>query len=738
MNNTTSPCPVPVRIALRRRVDLVIEEQHLRGVVSWVIKDPLALKYYRFSEEEMLIWSFLDSNATDEGIVRELHTRWPGCGLEATDVRDFAESLYVNGLALADSPRQGQKLKARHTKRRQQQRWQSGLNLLCIRLRGIDLSWLLRLIYPWISWFFRPVTICLVGTLAAVAGCVALLHCEALALEVVQMQEYFGAGSWLLLACVLAFTKMLHELGHALACRHCGGECHEIGVMLLVLTPCLYCDVSDSWLLPSKWQRAAIAAAGMYVEVTLASLAMLIWWWSTPGVLHYLSLQVILICSVSTLLFNGNPLTRYDGYYILADLTEVPDLRQRASQALKDGLAAVCLGIQRPAEREGATPKWLVAYAVASLAYRYLLLVTILWYLHGVCQSRGLEVLWQLLATLMLGTTVFLPLWRFVRMVRRQEVKNQMNRQRFMWASAVVVVAAGCFFFVPLPRRVQCTFETRPQHSVPITVTHDARLDCLHVVTGQTVAAGQRLAELSNLNLECEVARLRSEATAQRFRVASLTYEQFQNDDAMEALPQAKEILAATMAQLRERTGELERLAMLAPVAGVVLAPPRRERTNEASVLSAWAGTPLDEKNQNALLKSGEVICEIGDPRTWEAVVVIDQADIEHVQEGQDVRLLLDALSWTTLRGHVAEIAQQKLDVSPASLSIQSGGQLPTHTDRHGKSHPSSASYSVRVPIDAVPAPLAIGLRGTASIRIGSATLASRVWQYLCRTFSFA
>ena len=93
------------------------------------------------------------------------------------------------------------------------------------------------------------------------------------------------------LSIVLGVTKVLHEFGHGMSCKHFGGECHEMGIMVLVLTPCLYCNVSDSWMLPSKWHRAAIGAAGMYVELVLASAATFIWWFSEPGMLNNLCLN---------------------------------------------------------------------------------------------------------------------------------------------------------------------------------------------------------------------------------------------------------------------------------------------------------------------------------------------------------------------------------------------------------------------------------------------------------------
>ena len=183
---------------------------------------------------------------------------------------------------------------------------------------------------------------------------------------------FFAAKNWLLLAAVLGCTKVLHEFGHGLSCKHFGGECHEMGVMLLVLTPCLYCNVSDSWMLPNKWRRAAIGAAGMYVEVVLASLCTWIWWFTEPGLLHYTCLNIMFVSSVSTILFNANPLLRYDGYYICSDLMEVPNLRQKSNQILTRKLSEYCLGMEQP--EDPFLPQrnqWLFAlYTVAAFLYR--------------------------------------------------------------------------------------------------------------------------------------------------------------------------------------------------------------------------------------------------------------------------------------------------------------------------------------------------------------------------------
>src|SRR6185503_10544121 len=135
---------------------------------------------------------------------------------------------------------------------------------------------------------------------------------------------------WLLFPLI----KTLHELGHATATKAFGREVHDLGVMLLVVTPVPYVDASAAWAFPGKWRRIAVGAAGMAVELVLASLALYVWLAVEPGLVRALAFHVIVIAGISTLVFNANPLLRYDGYYILADLLEIPNLRARANRYL--------------------------------------------------------------------------------------------------------------------------------------------------------------------------------------------------------------------------------------------------------------------------------------------------------------------------------------------------------------------------------------------------------------------
>ena len=144
----------------------------------------------------------------------------------------------------------------------------------------------------------------------------------------------------------MAIVKVLHEFGHGLSCKKFGGECHEIGFMLLVFTPCLYCNVSDSWMLPNKWKRVWIGAAGIYVEMILASIAAFVWYFTEQGTtINDLCLNMMFLNVVSTVLVNGNPLLRFDGYYILMDALEIPNLRQKSTEVLKRWVPKDVLGV---------------------------------------------------------------------------------------------------------------------------------------------------------------------------------------------------------------------------------------------------------------------------------------------------------------------------------------------------------------------------------------------------------
>lgn len=725
----------PLRLSLRRRHDLVVSEQWQRGERVYVVKDPLALKYYRFSSREYAVLQWLDRAQSIDELVERSQRELAEDPLGDQEIKSFVNSLYASGLVINQKRGQGRKLIERRSAQRLGKYSRLATSLLSMRLPGIDPTHLLNAVYPWTKWFFSRRAMLAVALLAIVALIVLATRASELPSDLLAMHNYFGPGNWLLLALTFAVTKMLHELGHALACRRCGGECREIGVMLLVLTPCLYCDVSDSWMLPSKWRRAAIAAAGMYVEVTLAALATLVWSHSEPGTLHYLALQVILVCSVSTLLFNGNPLARYDGYYILADIVEVPNLRDEAKAAIASRLWRL-VGIHR--SDLPSHPSWpLTLFGLGVTLYRWTLLVSILWVLHHLLASRGLEVVWQCIAVSVLASVVVTPTWRVVRLLVRRKVVESMNYRRLIAAAVVIVALVSYFMWLPLPRKVSCNFETRFADSVLVVAPIAATLSRVHVEPHAGVQRGELIAQLRSDDLEFELARLTAEATSLERRHQALQFEQFSNPHAIELLAPVEKMLQATREQLAARTADRDALKLVAPRNGLVLRPPRRAAASGDLTLANWSGAPLDERNRGTPLAAGDVVCEIGDPVRLEAVLIVDQANVDQLAVGQQVELVCDAESLRTYSGQVSAIALDPVEATPPGLGVHAGGQIPSRIDARGVQRPASTSYSVVVTLDTNELPPVAGLRGTAKINTGRETLAAGAWRYLCRTFRF-
>lgn len=302
----------------------------------------------------------------------------------------------------------------------------------------------------------------------------------------------------------MVFTKILHEFGHGLSCKHFGGECHELGVMFLVLTPCLYCNVSDSWMLPNKWHRAFIGAAGMYVECCIASVATFVWWFSEPGLLNNVALSTMFVCSVSTVVFNGNPLLRYDGYYILADLMEIPNLRQKATSILNRKLGEWCLGMEQPEDPFLPTRNQFgfMFYSVAASIYSWVVMLSILFFLFRVFQPYRLQVIGQIIGIASIASLVGRPLWSLGKFFyvpgRVQEVK----KPRFYASLGIVVALLAAIVFMPLPYHVFCTFVVEPRNADPVYVKVAGQLDAIHVEAGDKVEAVVPLADLKSSEVE--------------------------------------------------------------------------------------------------------------------------------------------------------------------------------------------------------------------------------------------
>ncbi len=729
------------RLPIKKRADLEARKHRYLGKTYWIVKDPVALNYFRFEEEEFAILQMLDGNTSLAEIQRRFEATFPPQKITLDELQQFLGQLHRSGLVVSDAPGQAYQLQKRRRERLRRQLIASLGNVLAIRFKGVDPERFLNWLYPKVRWLFSPWFLGACVALWIAALTLVLVEFDVFTARLPGFYQFFGPGNWLWLAVTLAFMKILHEIGHGLTAKHFGGECHDIGVMLLVLTPCLYCNVSDSWMLPHKYHRAAIGAAGIFVEVTLAALATFIWWYTEPGLLHYLALNVMFIGSVSTILFNGNPLLRYDGYYVLADLVEIPNLRQKAGQYLNRVLAHWLLGIEP--QEDPFMPKrrqvFFVVYAVLAVVYRWVILFSILMFLYRVFEPYGLKIIGQAIIAIALYGLIFQPLYAIGRFFYVPGRWYQVKKVR-MWISvSVVVLLIAAVIFVPLPYRVVSSLELEPHDADTVYVSVPGVLEELHVKPGDPVAPGQLLARLRSVDLELEIARLELQCQRTEIKLEYLTqFVRYADPTANIQLEQLAKTLEALRDQLETKKSEVPRLELRAPRAGTVLPPPwTSPMPSTSGHLPTWSGIPLDPKNLGAYLEAGTKFCLIGDPRRFKAILVINQADIEFVRAGQKVEIKLDILPDKTFLGTVDAISAHAMEVGRTRLGTRAGGEVPTKVDRTGVERPVAPSFQGCVILEDEEGLMQIGLRGRAKIHVAPQSLGYRLWRWVARTFNF-
>jgi putative peptide zinc metalloprotease protein len=724
----------PLPFVMRR--DLVIREMRMRGRVLWVVKDPVAMRYYQLRDEEHFVLRQLDGGTSSDEIQARFERRYAPRQLETPRLHAFLARLHREGMIISRSPGQGEALLERCNKLARQGWIEALSNVLALRFRGIDPSRFLNWLAPLFGWMFSWWFVAASFVFMAAALTLVVVHFGTLRQRLPDFQAFFGAGNLLWLAAAVALAKVLHELGHALTCRRFGGQCHELGVMLLVFTPCLYCNVSDAWLMTNKWRRIAVGAAGMWVEMMLASAATFVWWWTGPGLLNGLCLDLMFVCSVSTLMFNGNPLLRYDGYYILSDLVEVPNLQEQSSRVVRRWLARWLLDVELPPDRLAPDhgQGWLALYAIASTAYRLVVVVAILWFLERLLRPYGLDALARAIVVMAVAGMVAMPVVRSARWIVNRQRSEPLNWGRFVVRGGLIGLGIGVFVLIPFPHHLSVPAIVEPEGAAHVYVTAPGTLVEV-AAAGERVRAGQTIARLENLDGDLELTRLEGERNRQALHVANLRREQGADPAAAAQIPTAEQALADVETRLAERRRDHQRLTLTAPQEGIVLPPHKLPRTTAAGELPNWTDTPLNPRNRGAFFETGTVVCLIGDPGRLEATLVIDQSNIDLVCIGQKVQIHLDELPGETLDGTISTIGELDLKVAPRELVI--AGDLPSRIDDSGVPRPLSASYQARVKLDpATHVALRAGAPGRAKIIADPQSLASRLLRYLQQTFA--
>jgi putative peptide zinc metalloprotease protein len=578
---------------------------------------------------------------------------------------------------------------------------------------------LLTGMYPYFRWIFTRTFITLSTMSMLCAVILVFSQWKTFYDKLPDFQSFFNwwtiASFWLCLAVV----KIIHEFGHGLTAKHFGGEVHEMGILFLVLTPALYCDVTDSWLLPNKWKRIWISAAGIYVECFLASIATFVWWYSTPGLVNSLAMATMFICSVNTIMFNANPLLRYDGYYVMADWLEIPNLRIKSTQFFSYLFQEKVLGLEIPVQSylPKARRYLFVTYAIASYVYRWFVTFAILWFLSQVLKPYKLESVSYLLALVSLVPLLGMPVYQIFKFVSTPGRFRKVKKARATAFAVAAVALVTAILAIPTPLRVQGSMVLKLAKPEEVYAETEGRLVSLKVRNGDWVAKDTVLATLSNPEKVKELNQRTQDQQVSFFKGII-----FHQSDELENRAQAKqyeqfsENLEPALQKINDQIGKL---TLISHREGRIVGSPEKETVGQ------W-------------LKPGKPFCEIGDPRKLEAHVILDQGDINLIQPDNKAWIKIYGRAEITYKSTVGEISKRSRDEVPTEVSNMAQGEVASKPDpKTGAAKPITAVYEVIIPIDNSDLRLEPGLRGSAKIQSGSYTLAWWLMRWWNKLFNF-
>ena len=668
---TDGPVERRKQVRLKVRPDLQHVEQRYEGKRFHVIKDPVCLRYYRFNQQEYFVFNLFDGAHSMEDVRTRFEDEFKPHRLEFQDLEGFARQLVTAGLVQHEQTGTGKHLFQRRAKQRRMQRFAALSNILYYKLPIFDPDRLLTWMYQYLWWIFTPAFFALSVALMLAAVFQVTVHFQTFYDKMPRYQEFFAYQTVLYMWLSLGVVKVIHEFGHGLSCKAFKGECHEMGVLLMCFSPALYANVTDAWTVADKWKRIIISFAGIYVELLIAAIATFVWWY-TPHLptVNNIAMCLMVLCSVSTVLFNANPLMRFDGYYMLSDWLEIPNLRDRANRFLNGLFLSKCLGVETPPEQYMApSRKFLfVAYAIGSWVYRWVITFSIIWFLSDFLNPK-LKVLSRMLAFLSLASMFIWPTFRIIKNIRQRGRMPDMKKNRVMATLAVVAMAIVAFVLLPLPvSRVTelGLVSLDPAYSTPLGPQEQGMLTKVAVSEGDVVRSGQLLAEFTSPRLTEELGKLAAELEVTRARADNLRAQSTtigSKDPTGQLRQEAEQAenqmrgLDTQMEALRQRLADAHTLT--APVGGYAMGVPR----------STDLGKLYDRNFQE-----GQPVLTIGDPNKLVVKLPVSSLDFRLLQEDLPRNGELDAAVYVT--GRTDRVYQARVRLLPQADSKQLPPQL--------------------------------------------------------------
>lgn len=728
MFGTEAPSPAPaapprltaeqanqlVPPALRR--DLDRREQKYLGRTYVILKNPLSLGYFRLPVDQAVAADLFDGKtgvATMVKRLRETSRYWRALpsGDAAVELASLANQLAGAGLLrVRASSATGRSRKLRETLSKR--RFEMGVSkALFFRKSLFDPDRLLSRWMPCVSWIYSPwvlggaVIFMLSSLFLAISHSAEIAH---------QGADFFTLENLGLTWVLFLGVKVIHEFGHGFTAKRHGAEVHEMGFMFILFTPYLYCNVSDSWL-AGRRARIAVTSAGILVELFIAAMATWLWWFSQPGLFHQICFNTMVLCSVSTVIFNANPLMKFDGYYIMTDLLEVPNLRAKSNAWVTALAQRTLLGIKSAGRMLASheTGPWFGVYAVAAYAYGWFIMYRISIYMFDVLKPFGLQFLSRTYVGLFLFVSLALPLYRLGRSLKgNPEFQSSgMPRLRFLILGIGLVLAI--FFVVPWNESISRRAALEQSRVYAVSAPLDGFLRKLEVREGQLVSKGEVLGQVENRMVESRLkeAHLQREATLVRYRAALMD----SSPEARLSVPALQKSSAAAGEQISALDKKISELTLRSPVDGVV----------RTAGLSSLIGTHFPARRR---------ILEVGSRDMNRIIIPLTEKQARRVEVGQRVTVRFDADPSLRIEGRILKPPVAPTDhLRIAPLANIHGGDVPAQLDPgSGEVRPSTSHYEVEATVD-LPESLSERLRphslAHVRIQIQSTTLGLWLWE---------
>ena len=633
------------------RSHINVRRRSYRGKTSYVIEDAVSNRFIRLSPPLYEFVAHFDDK-TSLGELWEKHLQaYPNTAPSQQEVVNCISQLHSAGVIVSDHPLSSELLYEKYQTDRNNRLKKQWMQFLFLRIPLVNPDNFLKKTLPFGNFLFSK----LMGYIWLIVVSAGLFVAFSNARGLIESGSgLFDPGNWLLLYLVWAVVKLLHELGHAYACRSRGGQVTAMGVMLLVFIPIPYVDATSAWRFRSKYDRVLVASAGMLVEFFCAAIAVFIWsQTSSESLINQLAYNLIFLASVSTILFNINPLLRFDGYYIFSDLMDTPNLQTRSTRHLKYILERYVFGLFNSPQPEGnrRESSYYVTYGLLSGLYRIFIFAVILLFVAE--QFWGLGILFALT-----GAVIFivLPISKFIRYLstapQLQTVRNRVKQVSFALLISLIILLA----VVPFPRSIIAPVIVQPSSEDLIYAPVAGLIEQI-VKSGERVDIGQPLIQLSNREFEFSLKQLQ----AQQTEYMGL------RDWAMVAQPEIIAALSSSIVansdRIEKNNADLQKLILDAETSGI------------------WVATSEGGFTSGQLIEKGSSLGQIVNANTeGKVTIVIDQQQAAAVfsEQPNEAIIRFKGAAFQPIRIENLELLEnQQQRLSNASLGWAGGGPIP-------------------------------------------------------------